>query len=148
RRVRKLHARAQRNVPEVQHLRQHERVQLMTMRGGSFPRRGGSQTRPVAACSNATPSHCGGADGRVRDPPLRKKGNAGPHRGAASRKEGRMPMPLDVKSADLPRATALSGGHARWTGVSGARYTAEIFPLGLPVPAARGIYIFAKPRGA
>lgn len=59
-----------------------------------------------------------------------------------------MPMPLDVKTPDPPRAAALSGGNARWTGVSGTRYTAEIFPLGLPVPPARGIYIFAKPRGA
>ena len=59
-----------------------------------------------------------------------------------------MPMPLDMKTRDLPRAVALSGGNARWTGVSGTRYTAEIYPLGLPRPAARGIYMFAKPRGA
>ena len=59
-------------------------------------------------------------------------------------------MPLDVKteSNDAPRIAAPSGGHARWTGVSGTRYTAEIFPLGVSVPARRGIFIFAKPRGA
>ena len=61
-----------------------------------------------------------------------------------------MPMPLDAKTTATvpPRAAALSGGNARWAGASGARYLAEIYPLGLPVPAARGIYIFAKPRGA
>jgi hypothetical protein len=59
-----------------------------------------------------------------------------------------MPMPLDVKTdAKDMRHDALAGGTARWTGVSGARYLAEIFPLGLAVPARRGIYIFAKPRG-
>ncbi len=57
-------------------------------------------------------------------------------------------MPLDLKLAIPPRVAALSGGSARWSGVSGTRYTAEIYPLGLPVPAVRGIYIFAKPRGA
>jgi hypothetical protein len=59
-------------------------------------------------------------------------------------------MPLDVKtgSNDTPRIAAFSGGRARWTGLSGTRYTAEIFPLGLAVPARRGIYIYAKPRGA
>ncbi len=60
-----------------------------------------------------------------------------------------MPLDLDtgVAKQDPPRAPALSGGSARWTGVSGTRYTAEIYPLGLAVPAKRGIYIFAKPRG-
>ena len=58
-------------------------------------------------------------------------------------------MPLDVKSEakSEPRHAALSGGGARWTGVSGARYLAEIYPLGLAVPPKRGVYIFAKPRG-
>jgi hypothetical protein len=57
-------------------------------------------------------------------------------------------MPLDVKTdAKDARHTALNGGSARWTGVSGQRYLAEIFPLGLAVPPRRGIYIFAKPRG-
>lgn len=58
-------------------------------------------------------------------------------------------MPLDVKTETTaePRASALSGGSARWTGVSGVRYVAEIYPLGLAVPAKRGVYIFAKPRG-
>jgi hypothetical protein len=58
-------------------------------------------------------------------------------------------MPLDAKTdtSEPPRPAALSGGTARWTGVSGTRYAAEIFPLGLAVPAKRGIYIFAKPRG-
>jgi len=59
-------------------------------------------------------------------------------------------MPLDVKTEtkNVPRPAALSGGIARWTGVSGTRYMAEIFPLGIAVPARRGIYIYAKPRGA
>lgn len=58
-------------------------------------------------------------------------------------------MPLDAKTSmnDAPRVAPLSGGQARWTGVSGARYTAEIFPLGLALPAQRGIFIYAKPRG-
>lgn len=59
-----------------------------------------------------------------------------------------MPMPLDVKTPHSPLAAVRSCGHARWTGASGTRYMAEIYPLGLPVPAQRGIYIFAKPRGA
>ena len=59
-------------------------------------------------------------------------------------------MPLDVKTGndDTARIAAPSGGHARWTGVSGTRYVAEIFPLGIAVPARRGVYIYAKPRGA
>jgi hypothetical protein len=59
-------------------------------------------------------------------------------------------MPLDVKteSNDTPRIAAHSGGCARWIGASGMRYTAGIFPLGVSVPARRGIFIFAKPRGA
>jgi hypothetical protein len=57
-------------------------------------------------------------------------------------------MPLDVKTdAKDARHAALTGGIARWTGVSGARYLAEIYPLGLAVPQKRGVYIFAKPRG-
>ena len=59
-----------------------------------------------------------------------------------------MPMPLDVRPTDVPRVSALSGGSARWAGASGIRYAAEIYPLGLPVPAAPGVYLFAKPRGA
>ena len=62
-------------------------------------------------------------------------------------------MPLDLKTSDAkqtqdePRAAALSCGSARWTGLSGTRYTAEIFPLGLALPAQRGIFIYAKQRG-
>jgi hypothetical protein len=62
-------------------------------------------------------------------------------------------MPLDLKTSDAkqtqdePRAAALSCGSARWTGLSGTRYTAEIFPLGLALPARPAVYIFAKHRG-
>jgi hypothetical protein len=57
-------------------------------------------------------------------------------------------MPLDVKKdAKEFRPAGLSGGSARWTGASGARYTAEIYPLGLALPPKRGIYLYAKPRG-
>jgi hypothetical protein len=63
-------------------------------------------------------------------------------------------MPLDLDkpddkpTQDEPRAAALSGGGARWTGASGTRYTAEIFPLGLAIPARPGVFILAKPRAA
>jgi len=58
-------------------------------------------------------------------------------------------MPLDVKTElnDAPHAAAPPCAFARWTGVSGTRYAAEIFPLGLALPTRRGIYIYAKPRG-
>lgn len=62
-----------------------------------------------------------------------------------------MALDLAVNEAKVvkeePRPAALSCGSARWTGVSGTRYTAEIFPLGLAVPARTGVYILAKPRG-
>ena len=58
-------------------------------------------------------------------------------------------MPLDLETREVraePRFAALSGGSARWMGVGGRRYAAEIYPLGLAVPAKAGVYILAKPR--
>ena len=47
-----------------------------------------------------------------------------------------------------PRLGAVSGGCARWIGASGKRYSAGIYKLGAALPAAPGILILAKPRGA
>jgi hypothetical protein len=59
-------------------------------------------------------------------------------------------MPLDVKTSaakNEPRPQPLAGGQARWLAASGARYVADIFPLGLALPARPAVYILAKPRG-
>jgi hypothetical protein len=60
-----------------------------------------------------------------------------------------MALDLDNREAPdgVPRAAALHGGSARWIGASGRRYTAEIYPLGLTLPARPGVLILAKPRG-
>ena len=62
-----------------------------------------------------------------------------------------MALELETNEAreakEEPRFSTLSGGTARWIGVSGTRYAAEIYPLGLAVPAKPGIYILAKLRG-
>ncbi|MCW5773630.1 MAG: hypothetical protein KIT16_18455 [Rhodospirillaceae bacterium] len=50
------------------------------------------------------------------------------------------------RALEEPRAAALSGGSARWIGAAGIAYHAEIFPLGLAVPARPGVFILAKPR--
>ena len=58
-----------------------------------------------------------------------------------------MTLELDDREArDTPRASALHGGSARWVGAGGKRYIADIYPLGLAIPAVAGIFILAKPR--
>jgi len=58
-----------------------------------------------------------------------------------------MTLELDDRQAlTAPRASALHGGSARWVGAGGKRYTADIYPLGLAIPARPGVFILAKPR--
>lgn len=58
-----------------------------------------------------------------------------------------MSADLDARRAlEEPRAAALSGGSARWIGGEGRVYLADIYPLGLAVPARPGVFVFAKPR--
>ena len=53
--------------------------------------------------------------------------------------------PRDDKTQ--PHRRAVSGGHARWIGASGNRYSAEIYPLGLALPPVPGVFIMARQRG-
>jgi hypothetical protein len=52
----------------------------------------------------------------------------------------------DRENPEAPRPAGLHGGSARWIGAEGRRHVAEIYPLGLALPARPGVFILAKPR--